>query len=235
MKEVQLFVDCMIPEGQTEAPENSHKAVEFVDKVKHMLVSILIINIIPIRTYNDKKELINNGVTKLPTLLDNKKTFVGIDSIKANINKYINGTKRRQKDDTEQLREEQMAEMDMDKYEAGEYDDDEGNEDDMFRKGDKDAQRENIQQKIAHFNSRRKGRVEETKGTKRGSKKKKPTKHRPRQDNNDPEEEPDNIEVEDNDEQPRRGRGGGGGGGGTDLKVEDWDNETQQLLDKAGN
>lgn len=230
MKEVQLFVDCMIPKGETQAPENSRKAVDFVAKVLHMTESVIIINIIPIRTFDDKKELVNNGVTKLPTLLDNTKTFVGLDSIKANINKHINGTRRKQKDDTEQLREEQMAEMDMEKYEAGEYDDDDDDDDDsVFRKGDKDAQRENIQQKIAQFNSRRKGRIEETKPSKRGSKKKKPAKRRPRPDHNDPHDdpdEPDNIEVE---EAPRRGRGG------TDLKMEDWDNETQQLLDKAGN
>lgn len=232
-KEVQLFVDCMIPQGSNQAPENSRKVVEFVAKMLHLTSPALVIKIIPILTFNDKKELVNNGVTKLPALLDNTKTFVGLDSIKANINKHINGTKqRRPKDDTDVLREEQMAEMDMDKYEAGEYDDEEdGGGDELFRKGDKDAQKENIQQKIAQFNSRRKGRIEETKPSKRGSKKKKPVKRHQRQNPNDGDgdDEPDNIEVED-DDQPRRGHRGG-----ADLKVEDWDNETQQLLDKAGN
>jgi hypothetical protein len=220
-KTVQLFVDCMIPEGHKVAPENSHKVVNLVAQNLKTMNSVLVINIVPIRTFNDKKVLVNNGVTKLPSLLDNNNTVVGLDAIKAYINKHINGIRKRaQKDDTDMLREEQMAEMDMDKYEAGEYDDEEDGDEDLFGKGDKDAKNQNIQQKIAQFNSRRKGRIEETKPTKRGSKKKKPTKHRQVQDD----DEPDNIEV------PQRG-----GNGGADLKMEDWDPETQQLLDKAGN
>lgn len=225
MKEVQLFVDCMIPDGKKEAPENSRKAVEFIERVLPSLGSLLYVNIIPVRTFGDKEKLVNNGITKLPALLDNTKTFVGLDSIRANVNKHING-RRPRKDDTDVLREEQMAEMDMDKYENGEYDDDEGDDDDVFRKGDKDAQKENIQQKIAQFNSRRKGRTEDSKPSKRGSRKKKPTRHRPQQDD----DEPDNVEVAE--DRPRRK---GGDQGGTDLKMEDWDPETQQLLDKAGN
>lgn len=221
MKEVQLFVDCMIPKGKNEAPENSRKAVEFIERVLPSIGAILYVHVIPIKTFGDKEKLVTNGITKLPALLDNQRTFVGLDSIRANVNKHINGKRSSKKDDTDILREEQMAEMDMDKYENGEYDDDDGDDDDVFRKGDKDAQKENIQQKIAQFNSRRKGRTEDSKPSKRGSKKKKPTRHR-QQPNDD--DEPDNVEVA---ERPRRGD--------ADLKMEDWDPETQQLLDKAGN
>ena len=223
MKEVQLFVDCMIPDGQNEAPENSRKVVEFIERVLPSIGALLYVHVIPIRTFGDKEKLVTNGITKLPALLDNQKTFVGLDSIKANVNKHIN-SKRPKKDESDVLREEQMAEMDMDKYENGEYDDDDVNDDEVFRKGDKDAQKENIQQKIAQFNSRRKGRTEDSKPSKRGSKKKKPTRNRPQQNEDD---EPDNVEVADT--RPRRDQGG------TDLKMEDWDPETQQLLDKAGN
>ena len=219
MKEVQLFVDCMIPDGQNEAPENSRKVVEFIERVLPSIGALLYVHVIPIRTFGDKEKLVTNGITKLPALLDNQKTFVGLDSIKANVNKHIN-SKRPKKDESDVLREEQMAEMDMDKYENGEYDDDDVNDDEVFRKGDKD----DIQQKIAQFNSRRKGRTEDSKPSKRGSKKKKPTRNRPQQNEDD---EPDNVEVADT--RPRRDQGG------TDLKMEDWDPETQQLLDKAGN
>lgn len=238
MKSVKLFVDVsLIPNTENKHIANSRLVIDFIERnVKTINRSNMIVELIPIRTMNDKKVLVDNGITKLPTILDNNNFVVGIDSIKAFINKTINGTQNRprhKEDDAEMLRKQQMAEMDMDKYEAGEYDDDDEEDDDMFVKGDKDARKENITQKIAQFNARRKGRVEDaTKGGKRGSKKKKPsTRHRPTND-----DEPDNIDTDD-DRGHGHGHGGHGGGGhnGTDIKMEDWDPETQQLLDKAGN
>lgn len=218
MKTVKLFVDCIVPDGKKSAPANSHKIVNYLSQNLKTINTALIVEIIPIRSAQDIKVLVDNGVSKLPTILDDTKYVVGIDSITAFINKHINGVRSKTpKDDEDILRDEQMAEMDMEKYEAGEYDDDEG-EDDIFVKGDKDARKENIQQKMAQFNSRRKGRIEETKPAKRGSKKKKTTN---KQRNVEEDNEPDNIEVE-----PKPS---------TDIKLEDWDPETQQLLDKAGN
>lgn len=226
MKSVKLFVDCTIPDGKNTASENSHKIVNFIAQNMKTINMALIVMIVPIRTSNDKKVLVENGVTKLPTLLDDTNNVVGIESIKAFINKHINGVRRNApKDDADVLREEQMAEMDMEKYENGDYDDDDEDGDDVFVKGDKDARKENLQQKMAEFNSRRKGRIEETKPSKRGSKKKK-TGRRPAPKGDD-DEEPDNIDTG-----PRRG---GNKETGTDLNMEDWDPETQQLLDKAGN
>ena len=225
MKNVKLFVDVsVIPQQENRHLENSRKVVDFVEKnLKPILSNGLLITLIPIDTVQDKRVLVDNGITKLPTLLDNSHYVVGLDSIRAFVNKIINGGKpRNKKDETDILREDQMAEMDMEKYEAGDYDDDEDDDDgDVFVKGDKDARKENIQQKIAQFNARRKGRVEDTTHGKRGSRKRKPTKHRHVEE--DPDDEPDNVEEH----RPRKG--------GADLNVEDWDPETQQLLDKAGN
>lgn len=220
MKTVILFVDCMIPEGKKTAPENSYKTINFIESRIKMFKPALTINIVPIRKSQDKELLVENNITKLPAILDDKATLIGLDSIKAFINKYINSI-RPPKDDEEVLREEQMAEMDMDKYEAGEYDDDEEDEDNIFGKGDPDARKDNIQQKISQFNARRKGRIEETRPSKHGSRKKKPTKSKSKQPQQDP-DEPDNVE-------PHVKKGG------ADLNMEDWDAETQQLLDKAGN
>jgi len=225
-KVVHLFIDA-----STRMPK-SHQIVNFVEKnLKMINHNGLIVQMVPIMSDNDKGVLLQNGVKKLPTLLDGPRPSVGVDAVMNYLSSYSRPNKQKyQKDEADVLREAQMAEMDMEKFENGDYDDeDDFDDDDIFHGGDKDTVEQNIQRRVGEFNKRRVGRTEDdTDKPKKGSRRKKgrkstkPKRPTPMDDDDD---EEDNIAPP-----PRRG----GKPTSTRVNPDEWDIETQQLLDKGG-
>lgn len=213
---VQLFVDI------SRKSENSRKIVNYLDKnIKIINHGGLIVEIIPIQSSDDKKVLVENGVKKLPTLLVEKnKQIVGLTDIIEFLGK-TNKSRPPKKTEKDELREEQLAEMDMEKFQNGEYNDDDNyDEDDVFA-GDRDAVKQNIQRRVSEFNKARKNRLEnDPKAVKKAGK-----RNRKRQQAVVQMEHDDNYE--DNVAPMKRKPT-------TDVNFDDWDVETQQLLDKGG-
>ena len=236
-KIIHLFVDV-----SRKSPK-SHKIVDFVDRnIKMINYNGIIIEMVPIISDKDKALLLENGIKGLPALLDRQAPgpVKGPDNIIAALNALSKSSRKPKKKSAEEmLREAQMADMDMDKFQAGEYDDEDDFDDDGIMRGDPDAVKQSIQRRMAEFNKRRTGRTEDEEPKKGGRRRKKSKKQQ---------QQPDDDMYEDNIEPPRgggAGRGGEGGGGGrggrggaggtsTEVNFEDWDLETQQLLDKGG-
>jgi len=230
LRQAHLFIDVSL------MSDKSHQIVDFLDKnIKSLNFNGWLIEAVPVMTDKDKAVLIENGVKKMPALLFQKQTIIGV----GNIINYLGRSskpKPRKKSADEMLREEQMADMDIEKFENGEYDDEDNFDDEEVFRGDPDAVNQNLQRKMAEFNQRRTGRTEEDENApkKRKSRKKKGRRQPP----------PDDDMYDDNiAPPPRGGRGGGGGGGGgarrgkgggVEVNPEDWDAETQALLDKGG-
>lgn len=226
-KVVHLFIDASV------RMPKSHQIVNFIEKnLKMINFNGLIVEMVPIMSDNDKGVLLQNGVKKLPTLLDGPRPSVGVDAVMNFLASYARQNKQKyQKDEADVLREAQMAEMDMEKFEAGEYDDeDDFDDDDIFHGGDRDTVEQNIQRRVGEFNKRRTGRTEEdTEKPKKGSKRKKskrgakPKRPTPMDDDDD---DDDNIAPP-----PPRG---GKKPTSTRVNPDEWDAETAQLLDKGG-
>lgn len=224
-KVVHLFIDA------SQRMPKSHQIVNFVEKnLKTINFNGLIVQMVPIMSDNDKGVLLQNGVKKLPTLLDGPKPLVGLEAVMNYLNSYSKPNKQKyQKDEADILREAQMAEMDMEKFENGDYDDeDDFDDDDIFHGGDRDTVEQNIQRRVGEFNKRRKGRTEEDiDKPKKGSRRKKGKKAaRPKRQDDDDDDEEDNIAPP-----PQRK---GGKPTSTRVNPDEWDAETAQLLDKGG-
>lgn len=218
---VHLFLDV------SKKNDNSYALVNFLDKnIKFINSNRMLIELVPIISDNDKKELLKNNIDKLPALLNGETIIVGI----RNIMDFIQVKRKitpKTKNAEEMLREAQMADMDINKYENGEYDDEESFDEDGELRGDPDAVKQNIQRRMAEFNQRRTGRTEDTApGTgkrKKGKKKRKGgAAQRPPADDIDMYQ--DNVGPP-----PAKKKGAG-----VEVNPEEWDIETQQLLDKGG-
>lgn len=232
--QVHLFIDV------SKESQKSRQIVDYLDKnIKRINFSGVIVEAVPIITKKDKEVLLGNGVTSLPTLLNDKKKIVGLNNIVEFLNSKMGKSNRpKELSPQEQLRQEQMADMDMNKFEAGEYDDEDNYDDEEVFRGDPDAIKQNVQRKISEFNKRRKGRVEDDPNAAKKNRKKNGNKNnRDRARNKEPDAD-DLDQYEDNVEPAPKNRGKGGGSRGdrgtTDVNFEDWDAETQQLLDKGG-
>ena len=232
-RQAHLFIDV------SRMSDKSHQIVDFLDKnIKSINFSGWIIEAIPVMTDKDKALLIEHGVKKMPALTYQKQTITGVGSI-INFLGRSSKPKPRKKSAEEMLREEQLADMDINKFEKGEYDDEDDYDDEEVFRGDPDAVNQNLQRRMEEFNKRRTGRTEDDEDEptrKRKSRKKKGRNRQPQ--NEDIDMYDDNIAPP-----PRRGGGGGGGGGGrrggggkggVEVNPEEWDAETQQLLDKGG-
>jgi len=224
--QARLFLD---------ATKKSNKSWDVIEHLQRNLKAInyngFIIQATPIQSKTDKELLYKNGITHLPALLYNQTQTIGANKINDVLSR-IAKVSAKKADAAEQLRREQMAEMDMDKYENGEYDDDGAyDEDDAFA-GDKDVVKQNIQKRMRDFNKSRDSRVNKDPNARRkGGKNRKKAK---KQDNDYDSDDGDNIEAPVQRRQPLARGGGAKRGGSAELKMEEWDEETQQLLDKGG-
>jgi len=219
-KKAHLFVDIS---------KKSEKTAELMDYLESVIKQInyngFIIEVVGVLTLEDKEILHANGVTHLPTLLFNKNQENGASKIINSLSKIARAPPKK-KDAEDILRDEQMSEMDMDKDDNEEND----NEEDAFAGGDKDAVRDNISKRIKEFNNKRIGRVEETFGRKgKGAKVKKP---QPEDDYDSDDDAPKRPKKQ------KQAKGGAAPKAGkkpsTDVDPEEYDLETQQLLDKGG-
>lgn len=222
-KTAHLFVDIS---------KKSEKTAELMDYLEQFIKQInyngYIIEVVGVLTLEDKETLHSNGVTHLPTLLFNKNQVNGSSKIIGQLSRIARPPPKK-KDAEDILHDEQMAEMDMAKVDNGDDDDNNDDEEDAFAGGDKDAVKENISKRIREFNNKRVGRVEDTFGRKgKGAKVKKPV-------------EDDYDSDDDGPKRPKKQQKGGAtkrpgkaAAPSTEINLEDFDLETQQLLDKGG-
>lgn len=214
---VHLFLDV------SKKNDNSYALVNFLDKnIKIINSNRMLIEIVPIISDNDKKELLKNNIGELPALLNGESIIIGL----RNIMNFVQVKRKimpKTKNAEEMLREAQMADMDMNKYENGEYDDEESFDEDGELRGDPDAVKQNIQRRMAEFNQRRTGRTEDTEpgANKKGKRKKKRKGNAPQR--------ASNIDMYEDNVQPPKKKNAG-----IEVNPEEWDIETQQLLDKGG-
>jgi len=226
--QAHLFVDIN---------KKSSKSWEVIDHLERNLKAInyngFIIEVVPVGSKKDKEVLYGNGVTHLPTLLYNQNQTVGANKINVILGKIARVPSKKM-DAREELRNAQLSEMDMDKLENGDYDDEDNYDDDedVFV-GDQDAVKQNLHKRLKDFQKKRSSRVDNplNKKGKKNRNRKKPS----RNDYDYDSDEGEQVEAR----RPQKRQGGGGGGGGgkpktAALKMEDWDAETQQLLDKGG-
>ena len=226
MRTVHIFVDAILPNNEEHKNAISYRMVEFLESnIEKINNAGIIAEVVPIQNDNDKKVLLDEKIHQLPSLLlEDKRVISGFEQIQ----RYLAGNsikKRVESDPQDVLRREQLAEMDIDKYNAGEYDDD-GEEDEDGMGGDKEARKQNLQYRMAEFNKRRKGRIEE-KPVKPGKTKRKPAPRRRQQ--QDPDDDDDDHNVE-----PPQAARRGGARKTADVNPEEYDEETRQLLDKGG-
>jgi len=219
-KKAHLFVDI------SKRSDKTHEVVDYLDiHVKQINYNGYIIEVVGVLTLEDKEVLQSNGVTHLPTLLYNKNQVNGSSKIIASLSKIARAPAKK-KTAEDMLHDEQMTEMDMEKAE-NDNDDNAADEEDAFAGGDKDAVKENINKRIREFNNRRTGRVEDVYVKKgKGAKVKKPVE----------------SEYDSEEEAPKRQRKPAGRPPKTgkskaptlDVNPDEFDLETQQLLDKGG-
>lgn len=223
-QQVQLFVDA------SEEIDNSHAIINFLDKnIKIINSNKLLINIVAIVSDKDKKLLLENNIDKLPTMVYNDSSITGLKNILGFIQSKRTPRKKKTKTEAEMLRDAQMEDMNMDKYDNGDYDDEGEEDEDGELRGDPDAVKQHLQRRMAEFQQRRKGRTEDDGPvTGRGKKKKGRRKKKHRVEDIDMFE--DNIAAAPRNVRPKAG----GNNGGIEINPEEWDIETQQLLDKGG-